>query len=479
MQTRKLRSACDICHQAKTRCSGGNPCTGCRNSGAECVYSVSNRLGRPKGTTKYKAQRQRAVNTSSALPNTTRSSSATSDTYKDPSSLNDRMILDPPSDMARDALFVPSPKTFWELISHETMPVSEFILNEDRDNIQNLQIETTSISNSIMSGEQGSGYTTCPFADLLDTANKGGHLSYPAALDFDISSFITPTPNDEVAINPRVNPDPADRLSQSLDQSTLRQDKSSGRPQHRNQITRESNGCECMTHHATLLVQLSNLKNGKGPLSLDNVLISVQQALTPWNHLNQCAVCESDEDQGVLIFSAMTIRTVLALLQRFCAESIYPHRSDERSAIPSSKQLPTGGQITIGKYKASPEEQNLVTSFLITRALSNIRSVLVSLKIKLDRSTRRIKADHLKRRNGGTATDTAGDEDDSLAKYNNQEGESTGVASTLSNVVPGGEEGGCIQILLRSLDATVEEIGKAVPKMSCSSASSETNPFVC
>ena len=47
---KKLRTACDICHQAKMKCSGGSPCNGCRDSGYECSYSVSNRIGRPKGT---------------------------------------------------------------------------------------------------------------------------------------------------------------------------------------------------------------------------------------------------------------------------------------------------------------------------------------------------------------------------------------------------------------------------------------------
>ena len=48
--SKKLRTACDICHQAKMKCSGGTPCQGCRGSDHECVYSVSKRIGRPKGT---------------------------------------------------------------------------------------------------------------------------------------------------------------------------------------------------------------------------------------------------------------------------------------------------------------------------------------------------------------------------------------------------------------------------------------------
>lgn len=327
-----------------------------------------------------------------------------------------------------------------------------------------------------MSKEQEVGYTTCPFADLLGTMNKEGSLSYPEALDFDISSFLN-APNDDVVANTAgPKPSAAGYISQGENRSVGSQDKSNSRSPHRNQTSSrdERYGCDCMTHHATLLVQLSHLKNDKRTISLDDVLISVQQALTPWNHLNECAMCESDDDQGVLIFSAMTIRTVLALLQRFCAESIYPKKSHGKTAGSSSDQLPAGSQIVIGKYKASPEEQSLVTSLLITRALSNIRSVLISLKVKLDRSTRRIKADSLKNKNGGDTTGTAENHSDSLINGNNQEE----IPSTVSNVVPGGEEGGCIQILLRSLDATVEEIGKAVPKMSAS-ALSPTNPFAC
>ena len=46
---RKLRSACDLCHQTKVRCSGDTPCQTCENLDMECVYSVSNRVGRPRG----------------------------------------------------------------------------------------------------------------------------------------------------------------------------------------------------------------------------------------------------------------------------------------------------------------------------------------------------------------------------------------------------------------------------------------------
>ena len=65
---KKLRTACDVCHQAKMKCSGGRPCDGCRDSGYDCSYSVSNRIGRPKGTknkrTIERLNRQNAENES-------------------------------------------------------------------------------------------------------------------------------------------------------------------------------------------------------------------------------------------------------------------------------------------------------------------------------------------------------------------------------------------------------------------------------
>nr|QBS17044.1 transcription factor Zn2Cys6 [Aspergillus cejpii] len=50
VKPRKLRAACDACHRSKTRCSGGNPCTRCREYLSSCSYSYSVRCGKPKGS---------------------------------------------------------------------------------------------------------------------------------------------------------------------------------------------------------------------------------------------------------------------------------------------------------------------------------------------------------------------------------------------------------------------------------------------
>lgn len=56
---KKLRSACDRCHQAKSKCTGGITCSSCADAGEDCVYSFQNRAGRPKGARNKRILEQR------------------------------------------------------------------------------------------------------------------------------------------------------------------------------------------------------------------------------------------------------------------------------------------------------------------------------------------------------------------------------------------------------------------------------------
>ncbi|KAJ5825447.1 hypothetical protein N7474_002585 [Penicillium riverlandense] len=69
----RMRSACNPCHFAKLRCSGGSPCANCQMSNHPCVYSLSSRLGRPKGVKNKRAASDsaRATSTRSNLQETT------------------------------------------------------------------------------------------------------------------------------------------------------------------------------------------------------------------------------------------------------------------------------------------------------------------------------------------------------------------------------------------------------------------------
>jgi hypothetical protein len=48
-ETRRLRRACNLCHQMKLRCTGTNPCARCQDTGCECIYGLAAKLGKPKG----------------------------------------------------------------------------------------------------------------------------------------------------------------------------------------------------------------------------------------------------------------------------------------------------------------------------------------------------------------------------------------------------------------------------------------------
>lgn len=257
----------------------------------------------------------------------------------------------------------------------------------------------------------------------------------------------------------------------------------------------KSNACDCLQHHADLLCRLGQLKKSND--SLDIALMFVQQAMVPWKCLSQCTVCERDDDQGTLILSAMTIRAVLHLLQRACADLIESSSSDGPSDSNGSgssssspgpfDQLSENSRLMMGRYEATVEEQSLVSYILILQALSKIRSAIVSLKSKLDKTSRH--------QHGDTNTNTEPQSKDGRSTENNANENKSGTTNSPEQehaetsplrLEKGGngsdgdascyQDVGCMHTLLRSLDATVEVVGKAIPRTSFSSLS-QTNPL--
>ncbi|KKK14123.1 hypothetical protein ARAM_006074 [Aspergillus rambellii] len=60
--TARLRTACDGCHAAKIRCTGGTPCARCERDNLQCHYSYKAKIGKPKGSMNKKTlERLRAM----------------------------------------------------------------------------------------------------------------------------------------------------------------------------------------------------------------------------------------------------------------------------------------------------------------------------------------------------------------------------------------------------------------------------------
>lgn len=121
----KLRSACDRCHQSKMKCSGGMPCTGCSNSGADCSYSVSHRSGRPKGAKNKQNHNQMSVAQQDNFP-----SFPTTPGSKTPpqSSQHIQQPMTPVMPCIDNTSFSSSSSTFWELFNMEPQKVFDELM---------------------------------------------------------------------------------------------------------------------------------------------------------------------------------------------------------------------------------------------------------------------------------------------------------------------------------------------------------------
>ena len=111
---KKLRSACDRCHQSKMKCSGGMPCTSCFGCGEDCCYSVSNRSGRPKGAKNKRNQEQIGTAQQEDFPSLFVKSATHS---SKPSQQFSQQVQQPPMPLTPSTYnhsFSPNPNAFWE-----------------------------------------------------------------------------------------------------------------------------------------------------------------------------------------------------------------------------------------------------------------------------------------------------------------------------------------------------------------------------
>ncbi|KAL9042609.1 MAG: hypothetical protein Q9214_003725 [Letrouitia sp. 1 TL-2023] len=190
--------------------------------------------------------------------------------------------------------------------------------------------------------------------------------------------------------------------------------------------------CSCLEQHTELLCLLKKLDQGQ--TSVDSVLIGVQQALAPWQHLIQCRVCPHDGDQGVLFLAVMSIRSILRRLQRLYLANEYPSPPSGYSTPVRAKQGNSIGNVTLGSYKATDNEQKHITDLLVIHALGKIKYALLSLSDKFRQSRGRISASSLLDLTDGSMSPKAGQDIDPS----------------------------CLQQLLQSLETTVQALVGAV-----------------
>ncbi|KUJ11560.1 uncharacterized protein LY89DRAFT_227318 [Mollisia scopiformis] len=332
-RAKKLRHACNSCHRAKVKCSRGTPCAGCAASGDRCVYSESNRAGRPRGTKNKRTLD--LMNANAASNSSERSRSRT------PSDPQPPMSSAMNSGMSTPALMsgMPTPN-----ISPEMVNNLSFL--DSRDAFWTF-------------GGPGTGFDDFPTDALLDASS---------ALNTSTSHMFG---NDPI-LSHDFDKNPLGLFSHTdltVDYFSLPLTPSSTSSPSSN-----SSKCSCLNHHAKLLVRLKTLWQATTPPPIDVVLDGVKQVLEPWKQFIQCHICQPDEDQEALLLSAMSFRVVLRLLQRVC------NRSTEFDAFFDDG---TAG-LRVGNYDITGDEQNLVLDLLVSQTLGKIQFAIECLK---ERST--------------------------------------------------------------------------------------------
>ena len=361
------------------KCFGGTPCAGCRDSGHQCRYSVSNRIGRPKGTKNKRTLDRMSQNKSGGSDQAELEQSSSSQPQPLTASLNKPACNS----------MTPLDMTPLDMTPLDMMPLDktsiDSILGTSMDGSKSLSGTDTFVP---FSHDPNSWYD---FGDLAGTSpftqqpsSTGGFMNEePRPYSQIDSAYVSPASlfNDKgsVGSGPDLSGVMGNMSGEADEPQKLRASTSSS-------SLASSATCNCVQNHAELLCRLKELEQRHTRPRLDVVLSSAQQALVPWKSVIECRVCQHDDNQEVLILSAMSIRTVLRSLQSLCSEYYNAVVSGKDSYFQEQAvaNIADGMQSAIGMYEITGEERMAVKDLLISRTLDKVKYTLTCFKERLE-----------------------------------------------------------------------------------------------
>ncbi|KAI1082604.1 hypothetical protein F5B20DRAFT_531949 [Whalleya microplaca] len=355
----KVRSACDICHKAKMKCSRGHPCVACTRSGNLCRYSISQRLGRPpKGFTRGKINSTSNKNREQTMHSTTTTAQTSTGSHSQP--------------------------------------------NEDLFTLDEMFMDTFSDSSCVLSSpEVPSNHAFTNVEDVASSCSpiKDGQSPWLTFLD---------QPNQSpIEINPYNTPERSPQLVPSNHTSTS-DDQEHG---SRGEVAR----CHCFQQHSRFLCHLKDLDRMHNSRFISITLDAARQIIRLWRGHLSCQSCWYDADNGALLLLVMSVGTIIKRLWNYVAyqqqhdlsfESLPESgggtsnfsgvdvagaesdrtRHDEplRQHDPTVCPIPSPIKIRVSEFQVPEEEQMFVIAMLVIRMLRRIKEGLEELRIRIE-----------------------------------------------------------------------------------------------
>lgn len=408
-RAKKLRTACDSCHQNKTKCSGENPCAACVQSEIHCSYSVSNKIGRPKGARNKKTlERASRRPNSIGVGNSPEGSNDASQNNKPAVALQwldditDNSIpiqADTDCDIFEDIasieafqgsnpdnlLFQPSDGDWWSCI--------ESLGSSNESTLSSSKSSKTSIAPNY-------GYTESalisPATSQREESGAGNDFGIAVTASRDVGTASACGFQDLITISDIYTPiTPLEYPSATAAENSLSTPISLS----------DTLPCSCLQQNADVLCRLKSVKTQHASPSIDVLLVGADQALAEWKNLLECRNCQQNEDQEVLLLSAMSMRVILRSLQNLYlgvdegndhgGEVTLPsnHDAGVRKSLRRTNSIDNRDSVrsTIGVYEVTGVERMLVTDLLLSRTLGKIKVVLRCLQERSESAMRKEK----------------------------------------------------------------------------------------
>jgi Fungal Zn(2)-Cys(6) binuclear cluster domain len=377
----KLRAACDSCHRAKVKCSGSHPCERCQKMGFHCIYSASNRIGRPKHTRNKKTiERIRKLHNSQQNSAVSGAPSALGlagqPTYGteclDPalsknSKVDELSLLDDHNTTLISTDHTAGNDWLLPLAELEAMPG----LSQSDENFFNIKTVPGSAAHgssefsktgSSLDSSSPSQPTPYYYDDELSSSS-----SSQTGIDFQFPAETDPLTFVDTLVLPP--------MSQSLSPSIDRLKHTSLRPRT----------CKCLQHQANLLVSLKEMSSSQTQLRIDLALSGISGASGAMRTFLRCDTCWShhtvaEESLALAVMNTgLVVKILEAQLQGLVADN--DSGNDGVEVVEIECSIPA----RLGTYTAGPTETRMLSVASLFHTVSQANSTFRQLRAQTAR----------------------------------------------------------------------------------------------